>query len=234
MTGKRMLIDTSKCTACRACQVACKQWHSLEAEDTTFTGSYQNPPERSGANLTLIKFTEKEIAGKLRFLFFNDRCRHCDYPPCKDACPLGAITRKNNGIVRINPVKCKPDLCSTSDTKPCQQVCMFNVPKRNYKKNGSTVTTVMRKCDFCYNRYKNTDLPVASQKPSCEVTCPPGAILTGAADRMWTRARKRARYLRQNGYPNANVYPKYSEYSHVIWVLLEAPGSYEPPIPVAG
>jgi len=27
-----MFIDTSKCIGCRACQVACKQWHSLPAE----------------------------------------------------------------------------------------------------------------------------------------------------------------------------------------------------------
>ena len=30
MLRKAMLIDESKCTACRGCQVACKQWNDLE------------------------------------------------------------------------------------------------------------------------------------------------------------------------------------------------------------
>jgi Fe-S-cluster-containing dehydrogenase component len=30
------LIDMTKCTGCRACQVACKQWNQLEAEETEF------------------------------------------------------------------------------------------------------------------------------------------------------------------------------------------------------
>ena len=42
------LIDVSKCTACRGCQVACKQWNGLPAEHTKQTGTYENPPELSG------------------------------------------------------------------------------------------------------------------------------------------------------------------------------------------
>ena len=30
--GKSFLIDTTKCFACRSCQVACKQWNGLDAE----------------------------------------------------------------------------------------------------------------------------------------------------------------------------------------------------------
>ena len=45
------LIDTTKCIGCRACQVACKQWNQLPAEDTEFTGDYENPPRFSPGNL---------------------------------------------------------------------------------------------------------------------------------------------------------------------------------------
>lgn len=39
-----MFIDTSKCIGCRACQMACKQWHSLpvEGDEGTATGSTSN------------------------------------------------------------------------------------------------------------------------------------------------------------------------------------------------
>jgi len=249
MLGKRMLIDTSKCTACRACMVACKQWHSLPAVDTEFTGSYTNPPDLTGADLTVIQFTEAEVAGKLRFLFFNNRCRHCDVPTCKAACPLKpkAIKRQVNGIVRIDPALCYPDLCSTEAIKPCQQACPFKsigdgaigIPKREYVKDGNPVATVMRKCDFCYNRmntspeatklkatpFVSTDGKTKSALPACKVTCPPGAIKFGAADAILKQANSRVNKLKTMGYPNANVYPAGLE-THVIWVLTEAPTTY--------
>lgn len=237
MLGKRMLVDTSKCIGCRACQVACKQWHSLEAEDTTFTGSYQNPPDMSGANLTVAKFTEIEEDEQVKWLIFKDMCRHCQRPSCKGSCPLHAIVRQADGTVRINPDICNPDACSAIEQKPCQWGCPFRfVPKREYTKNGSPVLTKMRKCDFCYNRmnsspeatilkaapFKSADGKTTSALPACQVTCPPGAITSGKADAMLTRANKRVTYLKANGYPNANVYPKQTLWpSHVIWVLLE-------------
>jgi formate dehydrogenase iron-sulfur subunit len=239
MTGKRLFIDTSKCQACKACQAACQQWHSLEAEDTTFTGSYQNPPDMSGANLTVAKFTEIKVGEKVEWLFFKDQCRHCEIPTCKTACPLKAIKRKPNGTVWIKEELCNPTLCSTEDVKPCQQACPFKkdgdglspigIPRRDYVKNGSPVTTKMQKCDLCYNRWPGNPasavLPLASRKPACMVTCPPGAIMFGAADTMKRKANKRVTYLKANGYPNANVYPAGLQ-THVIWVLLESPSVY--------
>jgi len=238
MTGKRLFIDTSKCMACKACQVACQQWHSLEAEDTEFTGTYQNPPDMSGANLTLVKFTEKEAAGKLNWLFFKDQCRHCEIPTCKTACPLKAIRRKLNGTVWVREDLCDPTACSTEEVKPCQQACPFKtdgvsrvgVPKLDYVKNGSPVATKMQKCDLCYNRWpvgkaEAAVLPVASRKPACMIACPPGAMMFGGADTMRRKANKRVTYLKANGYPNANVYPAGLQ-THVIWVLLEAPVTY--------
>jgi formate dehydrogenase iron-sulfur subunit len=248
MTGKRILIDTSKCTACKACQVACQQWHTLEAEDTTFTGSYTNPEDLSGATLTLIKFTEAEAGDKLRWLFFNNRCRHCQDPRCKLACPLKAIKRQANGIVRIDPDLCDPLACTDDPPyldRPCQRQCPFKnghgtgIPKWKYEKNGNPVETKMRKCDFCYNRlntspeamvlksppFVSTDGKTKSALPSCQVTCIPGAITSGKADAMWTKATKRVNYLKTHGYPDANIYPADFP-THVIWVLIEKPEVY--------
>ncbi len=108
MEGKRILIDTSKCVACKACQVACQQWHSLPSEDTTFTGTYQNPPDMSGANLTVAKFFEI-FDTKLKWLFFKDQCRHCNYPNCKLACPLTpkqskGIKMESSGLIQTSAI----------------------------------------------------------------------------------------------------------------------------------
>jgi formate dehydrogenase iron-sulfur subunit len=199
--------------------------------------------------MTLIKFTEAEVGGKLKWLFFNDRCRHCEYPNCKPSCPLKAIKKKANGAVYINidicdPIACMPPGALPSEKRPCQLGCPFKIsdlglgiPRWKYMKDGSLVGSKMKKCDFCYNRFSHPDLVsppfvstdglTTSNKPACAVTCPPGAIKVGAADTMKKKANKRVTYLKANGYPNANVYPtQLSIPTHVIWVLLEDPSVY--------
>ena len=59
MAEKAMVIDTSKCIACRGCQIACKQWNELPAETTEFfvpKAFYENPSELSANSFCLIKF----------------------------------------------------------------------------------------------------------------------------------------------------------------------------------
>jgi formate dehydrogenase iron-sulfur subunit len=251
-----MVIDTSKCTACRSCQVACKQWHSLPAEDTTFTGTYTNPPDVSGANLTVVKFLEKEIAGKLRFLFFHERCRHCDNPLCKSACPKGAISKSPVGIVRIDHNLCIPigaGACTTAPStvlRPCQTACPYKttdgagMPRWQYNLNGAPQLSKMRKCDFCYNKLAEvgdgafTDLNVppfnptpgvrSSTLPSCVTTCPPGAILINRLGAIKPIVVARLNKLKTSGYPNAIVYPYQwpGVMTHVNWILIEHPTVY--------
>jgi len=75
------LIDASKCVGCRGCQVACKQWNQNPAEETTFTGSYENPPALSSKT-------------------------HCSDAACMLACPAGAIYRTEYDTVKVDEIKC--------------------------------------------------------------------------------------------------------------------------------
>ena len=69
--SKTFFIDLTKCTACRGCQVACKQWKKLPAEKTENWGSHQNPKDLSGVTLKLVRFEEVETDGK---------CNGCSFP----------------------------------------------------------------------------------------------------------------------------------------------------------
>lgn len=261
MAERRMLIDSSKCIGCRACQIACQQWHQMPAEDTSFTGSYQNPEDLSAANLTITKFFEAHNNGDLRWLFFKDQCRHCKDPQCKPACPLRAIkVLKKGPAQRFVVIKdtCDPSACSTDEIKPCQVACPFRTKEWStmgiprYRKNdgsvlvtGSPMDGKANKCDFCYDRWRNANLKGAatgmdlykgkfarSNRPACELVCPTGAIKTGEFVKMRRKANRRVRYLQANGYPAANKYPN-GLVTHVIWVLLEDPSYYALP-PLTG
>jgi len=235
-TLRSMLIDTSKCIGCKACQIACQQWHQLPAEETSFTGSYQNPPDMSSANLTVVKFVDTEVEGKLRFLFMKDQCRHCDAAPCKAACPLGAIKQKDNGIVFVSQ-NCDPTVCKNPDGyTPCQLACPYStdgdellgIPRYQLNNGGTLADGRANKCDFCYDRWANATLMAVpykgyfakSNKPACQVACPTGAIKTYDRETARKKANKRVTYLKANGYPNANVYPN-GAITGVMWVLLE-------------
>lgn len=39
---KTFLVDTTRATACRGCQLACKEWHDLPANHTKQLGTHQN------------------------------------------------------------------------------------------------------------------------------------------------------------------------------------------------
>lgn len=249
MAERRMLIDTSKCIGCKSCQIACQQWHQLPAEDTSFTGSYQNPADLSAANLTLTRFFEAHDNGDLRWLFLTDRCRHCKDPQCKAACPLNAIkVIKKGPAIGWVVIKetCDPAACSTDEIKPCQRYCPFKTQLHSalgiprYRKNdGSALVTggpmdnKANKCDFCYDRWRHAtlkDVPykgafARSNRPACELVCPTGAIKTGEFVKMRRKANRRVRYLQANGYPAANRYPN-GLVTHVIWVLLDDPSYY--------
>jgi formate dehydrogenase iron-sulfur subunit len=178
-----MLIDTTKCMGCRGCQVACKQWNQLPATKTKFGGSYQNPPHLSGTTWTMVHFAEPaesrgEFTGNPQWLFRKQQCLHCTDPACVTACPTGALTKQDNGIVYINQSVC-------AGCKYCVEVCPFKTPHSDPK------TGTARKCWMCYDRVKN------NLQPACATACPTGGVIFGDRCGMLSKAKKRVEELRR-------------------------------------
>lgn len=179
MALKAMLIDTTKCMACRGCQVACKQWNQNAAEQTKFTGSYQNPPKLSASTWTLIKFIEPE-GDPVKWLFRKEQCFHCGDPACVAACPTGALKKRPDGIVVIDQKIC-------AGCKYCVMACPFQTPHTDHH------TGTAKKCRMCIDRVDN------GLKPACATTCPTGAVLYGAREDMLSVAKKRQAVLEKAG-----------------------------------
>jgi len=219
MAEKGILFDMDKCIACRACQVACKQWNELPAEKTTFfaaTGGYQNPIGLSPKTYTLVKFYEVPKADKLRWLFRVQRCLHCVDPACVKACPVEPVKAmthvKELGIVYVNQ-----DLCIGCGA--CHEYCPWNIPQIDDTIGKST------KCTFCVDRVTN------GLKPACAKACPTGAITFGDYAKVLDMARKAKDRLAQKG-RNPVIYgeKELNTGTHKIYVLPE-PLDFYPDLP---
>jgi Fe-S-cluster-containing dehydrogenase component len=66
------LYDGSKCTGCRGCQLACKQWNQHPARQTQNTGTYQNPPALQPTTWMLMHFQEVSNGNGVKWFFRNE------------------------------------------------------------------------------------------------------------------------------------------------------------------
>ena len=208
--GKSFFIDTTKCTACRGCQMACKQWNQRATEKTINRGSHQNPPDLSYNTWKLVRFSENPGV-KVNWYFFPEQCRHCISPPCKDVADgkvKGAIAQdEKTGAVVFNPkVKIKP-----ADFKEIREACPYDIP-RFHAGMG-----IMAKCTMCFDRTKEGILP------ACVKTCPTGAMSFGDREEILKKANKRLEEV-QGIYKNAML--TNPDDIRVIYLLADDPQKY--------
>lgn len=211
MLGKSFFIDTTKCTACRGCQIACKQWNMNPATRTVQRGSHQNPEDLSTSTFKLVRFSELEVEGQPRWYFFADQCRHCVEPPCfytAQAKGIKAVTRDEATGAVLHDPKMK---VRAADAKAIRESCPWDIPRWNDKTGG------MAKCTMCIERVKENLLP------ACVKTCPTGAMNFGDSDRMLEKAQKRLKELKAMN-PKAQLLNP--ESVRVIFLVIDEPQKY--------
>lgn len=198
MNNMAIFIDISRCTACRACQVACKNWNQLKAEQTENTGSHENPPDLSIHTWNRIIWIEQLKEGRIAWTFFNDRCRHCDPPDCKyiaDTFVEGAVIKDPSGAVIFT------EKIRSIDPEEILSACPFNIPRYDPE------TGMFYKCNLCIDRIRN------GLAPACVKACSTGTLNFGEKSKMLTLAYQRMKELGKN----AVLYPG-EDYS-TFWVL---------------
>jgi formate dehydrogenase beta subunit len=187
-----MLVDTTVCTGCRGCQVACKQWWDLPAEKTENRGSHENPPDLSASTWTRVTFHEVEQGEDVRWFHMAWGCVHCTDAGCVAVCPTGALARDAKlGIVTLDRARCNG--CGY-----CVEACPFGVPR--LEASLLTGRGKATKCNFCQDRITNDLLP------ACVKTCPTGAIRFGERSDMVALGQKRVERLKQDGLDQARLY----------------------------
>lgn len=203
---KAIFIDTTLCTACRGCQVACKQWHDLPAEETVNRGTYENPPDLSFSTYKLVRMREEEIDGKLEWLFFPEQCRHCVEAPCLEtADDENAIYQDSQTGAILYSAETK-----NLDQDAIIESCPYNIPRK-------AVDGTIAKCDLCNDRVHN------GLKPACVTTCPTGAMQFGDREEMLAMANKRLAEIKAK-YPKAKLLDP--DDVNVIYLVTQDPALY--------
>ncbi len=143
-------------------------------------------------NWLFIQYAEGEYQGEPFELTIPRRCMHCRNAPCVNLCPFGAAFKQDDGIVRIHP-----DVCMGG--AKCKAVCPWKIPERQsgvglhldllpqYAGNG-----VMYKCDRCYQRIDQGELP------ACIEVCPEDVQQIGPRADIIAKAHQLAREM--NGF----------------------------------
>jgi len=191
MTESAILYDSSKCSACKGCQIQCKQWNMLPSplakNEYEFTGSYQSMADLNGDTRILMEFREKDTDNGIEWAFSRRACFHCSEPACMEVCPVGAISQLENGTVKLDSTKC-------IGCKYCTAACPFDVPK--YRENFG----VSNKCTMCDDRVAQ------GREPACVKTCPAHAMTFGPRDEMLSIAKARVAELKAEGFDKAELY----------------------------
>jgi formate dehydrogenase iron-sulfur subunit len=209
---KAILIDTTRCTACRGCQVSCKEWKNLPPVATKQRGSHQNPPDLTHANFKLVRFSEHLEGDTVKWYFFPDQCRHCLEPPCKETAdsqvPGAIIVDEKTGAVLYTE---KTKKLTQKQFQEVLSSCPYNIPRRD------PVSKALVKCDLCIDRLR------ANRLPMCVKSCAMGAMNFGERGDMLKFAAERLQAVQKES-PKAALLNQ--EDVSVIFLVADSPAKY--------
>ena len=162
MTQYGFFFDSTRCTGCRTCEMACKDYKDLSA-----TIAFRKVYDYEGGAWSDVgdgTFTSDAFAYHVSL-----GCQHCAMPACMAKCPQGAIEKDTKtGLVHINQEKC-------TGVGACVETCPYNVPIVD-KALGKGV-----KCDGCADRVAE------GKSPICVEACPLRALDFGEKGDIFER-----------------------------------------------
>ena len=154
-----MIIDLDKCSGCYNCFLACRDEHY----GNDFPPISLAQPFQGHFWMQIIE-KERGKYPKVKVSFIPKPCMHCDEPPCTQASVNGAVYKRPDGIVIIDPEK-------STGQKEILSSCPHRVIFWNEEKN------IPQKCTLCAHL-----IDQGWQEPRCVEACPTGALLFGDLD----------------------------------------------------
>ena len=155
--GKYVTCDISKCSGCRACEMACFKEHNAGNGVGVSVGTVSVPVN---PRLFVTKLS-CEVSAPIQ-------CKHCEDAPCLNACSKEAISRIDGQVI-IDTDKC-------IGCKDCMLACPFGAIElykvykngEEVRQNGSDDCRIAaHKCDLCIDNPNG---------PACVRACPNEAL----------------------------------------------------------
>jgi anaerobic dimethyl sulfoxide reductase subunit B (iron-sulfur subunit) len=150
-------INSSACSGCKTCQVACKDKNDLKPGV-----NWRRVYDIQGGEWKSVNnaFVSVPFAYNLSI-----SCLNCEIPKCLNACPTKAIYENENGLIVIDQ-----NLCM--GCRYCEWVCPYGAPQFDAE------LKMMTKCNLC------EDYIIEGKKPSCVDSCPMRALDFGTINEM--------------------------------------------------
>lgn len=184
MTQYAFYFDGTRCTGCKTCEFACKDYYDLNSEV-----QYRKVYECSGGET--VKDDDGYLSTTCFAYYVSMACNHCDDPACVEVCPTGAMHKDAEmGLVSVDAEKCVG--CGY-----CHMACPYNAPKVDREKGHSV------KCDGCLERVQQ------GEQPLCVRACPARALEFGPVEDIAKRGeRGNIAPLPEPHYTNPNLFIK--------------------------
>ncbi len=166
-----MLYDATLCIGCKTCVVACREANGLKPETPEWTeGLWDAPPGLDEYTKNVIQLYREGDEQS----YVKHQCMHCLDPGCVNACMIGALQKREFGIVTWESDRC-------IGCRYCQVACPFEVPKFEFHSPNPKIV----KCELCLHRIKE------GGQPACCEVCPRGAIIYGKYTMLLEEAHRR-------------------------------------------
>ncbi len=154
-----LIIDVAKCHDCNNCFLSCKDEF---CENDHLPHSAAQP--KYGHRWMNIERKERGQYPKVDVAYLPHPCMHCDQPACMDAAPDGAVIKRDDGLVIIDPEKAKGQ-------KTLIEACPYDAIWWNEAKE------IPQKCNLCSHL-----LDKGWREPRCVQSCPTGALSVVLSD----------------------------------------------------
>ena len=146
-------FNAKRCTGCKTCMLACKDYRNLDA-----SVSFRQVYEFVGGSWSK---DERGCWAQDCFAFYvSSACNHCASPACMEVCPTGAMGKNELGLVSVDEHRCIG--CG---------YCALSCPYHALKVDRTVGRSV--KCDGGSQRAREGSAPV------CVEACPLRALEFG-------------------------------------------------------